>query len=87
MVAVGKTKDSCVFFHNTPTSQNDYMKQWLEKTKLQIRPTTYSGYSDNAYGVIISYFESMKLKLREVTPKPYSGFFHEAKATGKGHDG
>lgn len=53
----------------------DYMKQWLEKTKLQVRLTTYSGYHDNVYGVIIPYFEPMKLKLREVTPKHIQDFY------------
>ena len=51
------------------------MKQWLEKTKLQVRLTTYSGYHDNVYGVIIPYFEPMKLKLREVTPKHIQDFY------------
>ena len=41
----------------------DYMKQWLEKMKLQIRPTTYTGYHDNVWGIIIPYFKPMMLKL------------------------
>ena len=31
----------------------DYMKQWLERVKMQIRLTTYSGYQDNVNGVKI----------------------------------
>lgn len=62
----------------------DYMKQWLEKTKLQIRPTTYSGYHDNVYGVIIPYFKPMKLKLREVTPKHIQDFYTKQRERVKG---
>ena len=62
----------------------DYMKQWLEKMKLQIRPTTYSGYHDNVYGVIIPYFKPMKLKLREVTPKLIQDFYTKQRQRVKG---
>ena len=62
----------------------DYMKQWLEKTKLQVRLTTYSGYHDNVYGVIIPYFEPMKLKLREVTPKHIQDFYIKQRQRVKG---
>ena len=62
----------------------DYMKQWLEKMKLQIRPTTYSGYHDNVYGVIIPYFKPMKLKLREVTPKHIQDFYTKQRQRVKG---
>ncbi len=62
----------------------DYMKQWLEKTKLQVRLTTYSGYHDNVYGVIIPYFEPMKLKLREVTPKHIQDFYTKQRRRVKG---
>lgn len=62
----------------------DYMKQWLEKMKLQIRPTTYSGYHDNVYGVIIPYFKPMKLKLREVTPKHVQDFYTKQRQRVKG---
>lgn len=62
----------------------DYMKQWLEKMKIQIRPTTYSGYHDNVYGVIIPYFKPMKLKLREVTPKHIQDFYTKQRQRVKG---
>lgn len=62
----------------------DYMNQWLEKTKLQVRLTTYSGYHDNVYGVIIPYFEPMKLKLREVTPKHIQDFYTKQRQRVKG---
>ena len=62
----------------------DYMKQWLEKMKLQIRPTTYSGYHDNVYGVIIPYFKPMKLKLREVSPKHIQDFYTKQRQRVKG---
>ena len=62
----------------------DYMKQCLEKMKLQIRPTTYSGYHDNVYGVIIPYFKPMKLKLREVTPKHIQDFYTKQRQRVKG---
>ncbi|MBQ8541667.1 MAG: site-specific integrase [Clostridia bacterium] len=62
----------------------DYLKQWLEKTKLQIRLTTYSGYHDNIHGVIIPYFEPMKLKLREVTPKHIQDFYTNQRKRVKG---
>ena len=62
----------------------DYMKQWLEKMKLQIRPTTYSGYHDNVYGIIIPYFKSMKLKLRDVTPKHIQDFYTKQRQRVKG---
>lgn len=62
----------------------DYMKQWLEKMKLQIRPTTYSGYHDNIYGIIIPYFKPMKLKLREVTPKHIQDFYTKQRQRVKG---
>ena len=62
----------------------DYMKQWLEKMKLQIRPTTYSGYHDNVYGIIIPYFKPMKLKLREVTPKHIQDFYTKQRQRVKG---
>jgi len=62
----------------------DYMKQWLEKMKLQIRPTTYSGYHDNIYGIIIPYFKPMKLKLRDVTPKHIQDFYTKQRQRVKG---
>ncbi len=62
----------------------DYMKQWLEKMKLQIRPTTYSGYRDNVYGVIIPYFAPLKLKLRQVTPKHIQDFYTKQMGRVKG---
>ena len=62
----------------------DYMKQWLEKMRLQIRPTTYSGYEDNIYGVIIPYFKPMKLKLTEVTPKHIQDFYTKQRQRVKG---
>ena len=62
----------------------DYMKQWLEKMRLQIRPTTYSGYEDNVYGVIIPYFKPMKLKLRDVTPKHIQDFYTKQRQRVKG---
>ena len=62
----------------------DYMKQWLEKMKLQIRPTTYSGYHDNVYGIIIPYFKPMKLKLRDVTPKHIQDFYTKQRQRVKG---
>ena len=62
----------------------DYMKQWLEKMKLQIRPTTYSGYHDNVYGIIIPYFKPMKLRLREVTPKHIQDFYTKQRQRVKG---
>lgn len=52
----------------------DYMKQWLEKMKSQIRLTTYSGYHENVYSVIIPYFKSKNLKLRDVKPKDIQDF-------------
>ena len=62
----------------------DYMKQWLEKMKLQIRPTTYSGYRDNVCGIIIPYFKPMKLKLRDVTPKHIQDFYTKQRQRVKG---
>lgn len=62
----------------------DYMKQWLEKMKLQIRPTTYSGYHDNIYGIIIPYFKPMKLELRDVTPKHIQDFYTKQRQRVKG---
>ena len=62
----------------------DYMKQWLEKMKLQIRPTTYSGYHDNVCGIIIPYFKPMKLKLRDVTPKHIQDFYTKQRQRVKG---
>ena len=53
----------------------DYMKQWLERVKMQIRLTTYSGYQDNVNGVIVPYFEPMGLKLSEVTPQHIQNFY------------
>lgn len=53
----------------------DYMKQWLERVKMQIRLTTYSGYYDNVYKVIVPYFEPFRLKLSEVTPQHIQDFY------------
>ena len=55
----------------------DYMEQWLARAKTQIRATTYSGYKDNIYKVIIPYFEPFNLKLSEVTPKHIQDFYTE----------
>ena len=76
LVAMGNSAKDILF--------TDYMKQWLEKMKLQIRPTTYSGYHDNVYGVIIPYFKPMKLKLREVTPKHIQDFYTKQRQRVKG---
>lgn len=63
----------------------DYMKQWYEKIKLEIRPTTQSSYRDNVYKIIVPYFEPMKLKLREVTPKLIQDFYTEQRKRVKGN--
>lgn len=55
----------------------DYLKEWLERAKVRIRPTTYSGYHDNICGIIIPYFEPMELKLSEVTPQHIQDFYTE----------
>ena len=55
----------------------DYMQQWLERVKMQIRLTTYSGYQDNVNGVIVPYFEPMGLKLTDVTPQHIQNFYTE----------
>jgi len=55
----------------------DYMEQWLARAKTQIRATTYSGYKDNIYKVIIPYFEPFNLKLSEITPKHIQDFYTE----------
>ena len=76
LVAMGNSAKDILF--------TDYMKQWLEKMKLQIRPTTYSGYHDNVYGIIIPYFKPMKLKLRDVTPKHIQDFYTKQRQRVKG---
>ena len=55
----------------------DYMQQWLERVKMQIRLTTYSGYQDNVNGVIVPYFEPMGIKLNDVTPQHIQNFYTE----------
>ena len=67
LVACGRVNKDILF--------TDYMHQWLERTKMQIRLTTYSGYRDNVYAVIIPYFKPLKLKLSEVTPKHIQDFY------------
>ncbi len=69
LVAMGNSAKDILF--------TDYMKQWLEKTKLHIQPTTIDSYEDNVNGIIIPYFKPMKLKLREVTPKHIQDFYTE----------
>ncbi len=76
LVAMGNSAKDILF--------TDYMKQWLEKTKLHIQPTTIDGYEDNVNGIIIPYFEPMKLKLREVTPKHIQDFYTEQRKRVKG---
>ena len=55
----------------------DYMKQWLERVKMQIRLTTYSGYRDNVCSIIIPYFKPLELKLKDVTAQHIQDFYAE----------
>ena len=55
----------------------DYLKQWLERAKMQIRQTTYSGYYDNIYKVIVPYFKQYGLKLKDVKPQHIQNFYTE----------
>lgn len=62
----------------------DYMEEWLAKAKTQIRATTYSGYKDNIYNVIIPYFKPFNLKLSEITPKHIQDFYTKQSGRVKG---
>ncbi|MDR1739374.1 MAG: phage integrase SAM-like domain-containing protein, partial [Bacteroidales bacterium] len=45
-----------------------FMEQWLENLKFSIAPTTYDAYSLTLKAHINPYFESMRLKVKEITP-------------------
>lgn len=53
----------------------DYMKLWLSIAKPTIKLTTYSSYDAMTNKVIIPYFESLGLKLKEVEPYHIQNFY------------
>lgn len=50
------------------TNFTDFMRQWLEMSRLSISPTTHDAYKMTLDVHIIPYFEKKKLKVSDITP-------------------
>lgn len=53
----------------------DFMLQWLEIKRNEIRINTYAGYQRNIKNVIAPYFKEREIRLSELTPKHISDFY------------
>ena len=55
----------------------DFMEQWLEVIKPDIKPTTYGGYQMNVQKAIAPYFRKKGILLRELTAADINEFYAE----------
>jgi len=55
----------------------DFMEQWLESVKREIKSTTYGGYQLNVERAIAPYFRKKKILLTELTAENINDFYAE----------
>ncbi|MBR1535043.1 MAG: site-specific integrase [Ruminococcus sp.] len=53
----------------------DYLVQWLDKIKNEVRPNTFRSYKGNMERHIIPYFKKLKVELQELKPYHLSDFY------------
>lgn len=53
----------------------DYLTQWLNKIKEEVRPNTFRSYKGNMERHIIPYFKRLKVELQELKPYHLSDFY------------
>ena len=61
----------------------DYMQNWLEKKKNKVEITTWDGYYDIVIKHFVSYFEPLKLNLRQVKAKHIIDYYDFKFTNGK----
>lgn len=62
-------------FNENDVLFSDYMQQWLDMIKNNVRPTTYYGYRQVVNHAIDPYFRSRKIKLYELKPYHIQDFY------------
>lgn len=68
-------EDKPEFLKSADMLFTDFMKMWLSVAKSTIKLTTFSSYDAMTNKVIIPYFESLGLKLKEVEPYHIQNFY------------
>ena len=53
---------------------SDYIKEWLDVTKGQVRESTYKGYYDHVNGRMIPYFDKEEILLRDISLADIYGY-------------
>ena len=61
----------------------DYMEEWLEMIKGDIRLTTYSGYKEHVFNVISPYFRKKGIVVSNLTAKDIHDFYTNQRLKGK----
>lgn len=62
---------------------SDFMLEWLEMIKPDIRLSTYSGYSDNIKNVIAPFFKQRGVRVEDLTAKDIQDFYMYQRRCGK----
>ena len=55
----------------------DFMEQWLEAIKSEVKQTTYGGYQLNVEKAIAPYFRKKRILLQELTAEDINDFYTE----------
>lgn len=53
----------------------DFMEQWLEAHRPELKPTTYGSYAINVTRIIVPYFRAKGILLRELTAENINDFY------------
>jgi len=54
---------------------SDFMEQWLEAIRAEIKPTTFGGYQLNVQKAIVPYFKKKRILLYELTAEDINDFY------------
>ena len=61
----------------------DYMEEWLDMIKSDIRPNTYGGYQRNVMKIISPYFRKRGITVEALTAKDIQDFYTQQRKMGK----
>ncbi|MDR2531387.1 MAG: site-specific integrase [Oscillospiraceae bacterium] len=56
---------------------SDFMEEWLEAIRPEVKPTTFGGYQLNVQKAIVPYFKQKRTLLRELTAEDINDFYKE----------
>lgn len=66
---------------------SEYFERWLEQSKVDVRPKTYSTYAGNMRNHIIPYFKERRILLKKLRPIDLEDYYHFKMAPDSRMDG